>query len=136
MREIKFRAWFPDNHWVTQTHSQMVKDYTDKKLFENFGFWDEEIVYEQYTGLKDKNGVEIYEGDILNFDIGSRSKRKVIFNNGAFGFVGLEDNRDNVFTEFTPICTIEKSLMERDIFDDLNDIIEVIGNIHENKDLL
>lgn len=95
--------------------------------------WD--IIYKDlFADLTDKSGIKVFKGDKLKFNIGSRSERKVIFNNGAFGFVGIEDNRDsemNTFTEFVPICTIEKELIKRDIFDDLNDLIEVIGNIHD-----
>jgi uncharacterized phage protein (TIGR01671 family) len=67
MREIKFRAWFPGNHWWLENHERMLYDFQDTIACEIFSFNDEDegIIFMQYTGLKDKNGKEIYEGDIL-----------------------------------------------------------------------
>lgn len=80
----------------------------------------------QYTGLKDKNGNEIYEGDIaLHF---GKFKRECKFNNGAFGyeadlgewgFISYDSNRYNLGFE-------NGKLMK----------CEVIGNIYENPELL
>ena len=129
MREIKFRTW--DNkegemHEVTSL------------LFERKGCWFhdyvagehnfvsfEDCVLEQYTGLLDKNGVEIYEGDIVLRDrFGYKSE--IVF--GKIGF----DNDWNGLTGFA----------FKDSYDKDNDCygiwwgsepkdIEVIGNIHE-----
>lgn len=74
----------------------------------------------QYTGLKDKNGNKIFEGDIVT--IGNNLKAVVIWFNGSFRF---QDELSSKATYFDDIGVIMRD------YD-----VQVIGNIHDNPELL
>jgi len=79
----------------------------------------------QYTGLKDKNGVEIYEGDIVRI-FGLNRTVEVFFKKGSFGYLGTISESFVSFSENYNFNFLENK----------SNKIEVIGNIYENKELL
>ena len=118
MRTIKFRVWhhtlnkfIPADEWYLDLNGRLcfldIKGITDDYLIEV-----EENLYtaQQYTGLKDMNGKEIYEGDILLDD--AKIPLECFYDNGKF-MAGISYASQEWFSE----C-------------------ESIGNIFENKDLL
>ena len=114
MREIKFRAWDKNTkimiHWDDLVKSRIsFRNFRWALLSEN----SENFELMQYTGLKDKNGVEIYEGDILSY---FGFEYEVTFEESAFGW--SEDGQFYAFAEMA-IDEIEKT--------------KIIGNIYETQ---
>jgi hypothetical protein len=114
MRELKFRAW-DNGAKMYQICAPMMNIHTGKISNDETG----RFILEQYTGLHDKNGKEIYEGDIVRFL--TQFPKIIIFRNGGFGFIMSDD--------FV-------GLPGHGYFDELIKAAEVIGNIHENPELL
>lgn len=108
IREIKFRAWDLKTNYM-----HYGNQYITMSLDGQGRLSSDELIFMQYTGLKDKNGNEIYEGDIINC-LHPISKKfvaygEVSFKNGCFKFDYINDPW-NLFTASE---------------------IEVVGNIYE-----
>ena len=122
MREIKFRAWYEKEKrflsWdELQDGTESLQTYFNNELSDVSPLM-------QYTGLKDKNGKEIYEGDILSTDL-SRPYLIVCFRNGAFMVQCHDDGKD--YYDLMVSINEESDQVEH---------LEVIGNIYENPELL
>ena len=128
MREIKFRGKDYNNKWrygdLVQEKWGQGKAIMIKKDKTAWSVLEETLG--QYTGLKDKNGKEIYEGDII-FDSFYERKAKVVFLEGAFWLDYIDD-----FKEYE---TIHKRYQLIANYDNKS-VLEVIGNIYDNLELL
>lgn len=65
MREIKFRAWDNATKSLIQPEDKSIYLYLNGSLSQNQVWCTNDLILLQYTGLKDKNGKEIYEGDVV-----------------------------------------------------------------------
>ena len=125
-REIKFRVWDIELHmWINNIG--MGKDNTLCKGTEK------RFVVMQYIGLKDKNGNEIYEGDILcNYEYQTLEWRGVVkFSHGVFGAEWLSNVKSKSMVgswgQKHNLRKLDDDIVERQI---------IIGNIYENPELL
>ena len=133
MRELKFRIWIKDEkryYDESDEESYMIVPngnvtYTSES-YEEDGVWfndttraTNDVIVEQYTGLKDKNGKEIYEGDIVTpngewEEIEGTDCSVILFENGCFRVgSGCENEAGRYLSDW-----------------------RVVGNVHENDNLL
>jgi uncharacterized phage protein (TIGR01671 family) len=119
MKEIKFRAWHEKLNRMIYNLS--VKDSISEWVDENGKGWCFEEDIMQYTGLKDRNGKEIYEGDIIEY----RNKVLIIgFCKASASFGLYEKDIDDIKNYYW----FDNDISESEI--------EIIGNIYENQELL
>ncbi len=84
-REIKFRVWNKNRNMFIidgMTPKEIQDDATQS--MELPMMTNEDCVWQQYTGLKDKNGIEIYEGDVIEYCISEPETATVTFEHGVF----------------------------------------------------
>lgn len=123
MREIKFRAWDNNNEEMLNDISINTDDFTDM-LNEYFSYLSDDIEFMQYTTLKDKNGVEIYEGDIIMFEDDEDFIYLIEFYKGAYGWFNYKGKKFSNFVSFESMTYSDK------------EHFRVVGNKYQNKDLL
>jgi len=126
MREIKFRAWIfggldDDAKPFMEPISQigwdgLGMDWIKWTTHDEYSIPGKECVLMQFTGLLDKNGTEIYEGDVVRWPHLSISGGEVYFNTEEACFVVSHRQHD------------DESWLDKGC--------EVIGNVHENPELL
>lgn len=138
MREIKFRAWDAKEEKMWWPDA-IAADGRNIALINVFGVQTsdtQEDVLMQYTGLKDKNGKEIYEGDIIQAVypnvleplMRKRGERyEIVYRVGAFKAFDLATKNGVIEDSFLHDKSFGRAHLEG---------YEVIGNIYENKELL
>lgn len=129
MREILFRAWdrntnkmlyVSDNQW-TETIGKMLDSFEDEDLM-------------QWTGLKDKKGKEIYEGDIIKISYGTvnfENKKEIVtdvyFEKAAFRY-RHKDGSGSVL-DFNSVKIVRG-------YECITQDVEIIGNRFQNPELI
>jgi hypothetical protein len=110
MREIKFRAWSKYDNSMVSWNQIQNNDFV--------AFCDPYYILMQYTGLKDNDGKEIYEGDVVTWEDSLAEDYyggPIVYPEEVVEFKG---------GSFYPVCMMPETEFE------------VIGNIHENPELL
>ncbi len=119
---LRFRAWDKE----TKTMNGMAEIYRNRNQEIELRPRDEDIILMQSTGLKDKNGKEIFEGDVIAIEVDDTGMpiNARVFQNSKIGvlmFHVFEDNEDVPMVE---------------LLEDNSVAFEIIGNIYENPELL
>lgn len=118
-REIKFRAWTGEEIINRGLHDRNWYNWNNKLVKGTHPNDKRELKVMQFTGLKDKNGKEIYEGDLLKCNGVTYKLIKHV--SGAYELYEILED----VTSCTPYFLFKQ-----------HEILEVVGNIYENPNLI
>lgn len=123
MRENKYRAWNrAEKRWVThQEHLEATAVSVSVLPPSVISFSHPDWDFEQFMCLKDKNGREICQGDIVTWNLGKKPQKHVVWWSHYLGGFYLQEQANDDDGGYV-------ATNDRDY--------EIIGNIHENPDLL
>ena len=122
---FKFRVWDKENNKYKDDlyyESGDLQVTCLNKIFEEY--ISDGCIIEQCTGLKDKNGKLIYEGDIVHSSLDGRTQKVIYWDDGLASFMAYNRYPNKLYTQRIG----DRYFLELGF--------EVIGNIHENADLL
>lgn len=114
-REIKFRGWDDSIKCMFTSDSVGISNF-----FSHANRW--KYIIQQYTGLKDSKGVDIYEGDLIQYNQNSSydgMSFEVKWSEDSLGYIFQSKTGEVLTNEWTPNGNRFK-------------LIEVVGNVHEN----
>lgn len=137
MRTIKFRGKYYHGEWLYGFLQKYSKKFNSRLCVcaTSVTSWKDALIYQvleetvgQFTGLYDKNGKEIYEGDILVWGENDCKSQPmiVVFKHGSFGYTYIED----WFHSFAGNTNFTFNPLNTDVR------FEIVGNIHDNPELL
>jgi|TARA_R110000824_G_scaffold20119_1_gene76406 uncharacterized phage protein (TIGR01671 family) len=133
MREIKFRVWTINNAWYSEKNVMYYEPSTIDSvhlihnLNDEFSRQKEDgFVLMQYTGLKDKNGKEIYEGDVVKGISFYNKNNKNPYSTQLVEWKDVDENSEGKNNAYSGFNFWINNPIE----------LEIIGNIYENPELI
>lgn len=136
-REIKFRFWNTvRNEWCRPLHELSLVEISEKGwcLQNTLGKHTHKHIINQFTGFLDRNGKEIYEGDIVLYStIGASTDPKKV---GLKEYAEFKWNDENKRID---LWVHDHKGKDSNFFEELDEticLLEVIGNIYQNKELI